>query len=90
MSEKKLKWIDWPHDECPICGASVQIETACQQDLTDDLATIDGEPIPPPYCYSEDAWRCSKGHHGKTYAESDMPVQLEGGDDDEVGMGNFI
>lgn len=71
-----LQWIKWPHEKCPECGSSVEIETGCSQELEDEIE-YDGIKCGPPYCFCEDRWRCEEGHEGKTYCDSETPVTLE-------------
>lgn len=68
------QWLDYPHEECPECGSSVQIETDCPQ----DASQFSDEPIgSPPFAYSGDRWRCSEGHEGSIYCDSETTIQLE-------------
>lgn len=69
------QWLDYPHDECPMCGFPVQILTACSQQDTGDI----GEGQMPPYAYCGDTWKCEEGHEGTIYCDSETLIQLEGG-----------
>ena len=75
-AKPKPQWLDYPHDECPVCGGSVQILTACPQEDTSDI----GEGQQPPYSYCGDKWRCHYRHEGSIYCDSETPIQLEGGE----------
>ena len=72
------KWIDWPHDECPVCGAQVEILTGCDQTNLDVLAGDDKRAL-PPYCFCDDIWRCTDGHTGVTFGDGEFEISLEVG-----------
>ncbi len=72
-----MKWIYWPHDECPRCGDSVEIETGAPQDVRPDDVP---DSMEGPWVYSGDKWRCTDGHEGVVYCDGETPVSLEGGD----------
>lgn len=64
-------WIDWPHEECEICGGAVRVETACPQ----DPAALEAEgSCEPPFCYDGDKCRCEDGHTGAAVTDGETPV----------------
>ena len=80
-AKTKPQWLDYPHEECPVCGGSVQILTACPQDKFPRDAEDDSIAEPPrPWAWCGDVWRCGEGHQGEIYCDSETPIQLEGGE----------
>lgn len=65
--------LDYPHDECPECGSSVQIRTSCPQELAPEDVREGAQPL---WVYDGDAWICEDGHAGHVDCDSENLVSL--------------
>lgn len=76
----KKAWLDYPHDQCPVCGGGVKILTSCPQDNSIADEFNGDTKIFAPFAFCGDKWRCEDGHEGSIYCDSETPIQLEGGE----------